>query len=106
MADDRTEGIIVHLVDKHGGEEIEREYDDWEIVDEGWIRCIGPFHGGELDSGHVPVSYYPPNESSRSTFTRGSRESRPEVTTGKRYRSSAPSGSQAHARPRSCFVRR
>jgi hypothetical protein len=60
MADDRTEGVIVHLVDKHGEGEIEREYDDWEIVDKGWIRCIGPSHGGELDSGHVPVSYYPP----------------------------------------------
>jgi len=30
MADDRTEGVIVHLVDKHGGGEIECEYDDWE----------------------------------------------------------------------------
>ena len=60
VADDRTEGVIVHLVDKHGEGEVEREYDDWEIVDEGWIRYIGPSHGGELDSGHVPVSYYPP----------------------------------------------
>ncbi len=60
MTDDRTEDVIVHLVDKHGEGEIEREYDNLEIVDEGWIRCIGPSHGGELDSGHVPVSYYPP----------------------------------------------
>lgn len=60
MPDERTEGVVIHLVDKHGGGEIERQYDDWEIVDEGWVRCIGPSHGGELDSGHVPVAYYPP----------------------------------------------
>ena len=35
MPDDRTEGVVVHLVDKHGGGEIERKYDGWEIVDEG-----------------------------------------------------------------------
>jgi hypothetical protein len=33
---------------------------NWEIVDEGWIRCI-PSHGGELDSDHVPIGYYPPD---------------------------------------------
>jgi len=31
-----------------------------KIVDEGWIRCIGSSHGGELDSGHVPIEYYLP----------------------------------------------
>lgn len=60
MADPRTEGIVIHLVDKHEGGEIEREYEDFEIVDEGWVRCVGPSHGGELESGHVPVDYYPP----------------------------------------------
>lgn len=35
MADDKTQGVIVPLVDKHGEGEIEREYYDWEIVDEG-----------------------------------------------------------------------
>jgi len=40
MADGRTEGVIVHLVDKHGEGEIEREYDDWEIVDEGRLADL------------------------------------------------------------------
>lgn len=60
MADNRTEGVMVHLVDKRGEGEIEREYDDWEIVDGGWIRCIGPSHGGELEGVHFPLAYYPP----------------------------------------------
>lgn len=61
MPDTRTETIVIHLTSKHGKEELEYEYDDFEIVDEGYVRCIGPTHGGELESGHVPVDYYPPN---------------------------------------------
>lgn len=34
---------------------------NWEIVDEGRVRCIGPSHGGGLDSDHVPIGYYQPD---------------------------------------------
>lgn len=57
---EKDEGYIVHLVDRDGGNDYEFEFRNIEFLDSGWIRCVDPPHGDELEGGEVPVTYYPP----------------------------------------------
>jgi hypothetical protein len=56
---DKTEGYVVHIMDRTGGDH-EKEFRDVEFLDTGWIRCVDPPHGDQLEDGEVIVSYYPP----------------------------------------------